>query len=54
MLEVFDWTYAYRKSMVVDTACELDVFTRLEERAQSAERRFASSLRALGLVEHTL
>ena len=37
MLEILDWTYAYRKLMVVDTACELDIFTRLEERAQSAE-----------------
>jgi len=37
MLEILDWTYAYRKLMVVDTACELDIFTRLEKRAQSAE-----------------
>ncbi len=36
MLEILDWSYAYRKLMVVDTACELDVFTRLDERAQSA------------------
>lgn len=37
MPEILDWTYAYRKLMVVDTACELDVFTLLEERARSAE-----------------
>ncbi len=37
MLEIVDWTYAYRKLAVVDTACELDVFTCLEERALSAE-----------------
>ncbi len=43
MLEILDWTYAYRKLMVVDTACELDLFTRLAERAQSAEE----------LAEHT-
>ncbi len=37
MLEILGWTYAYRKLMVVDTACELDLFTRLEEGALSAE-----------------
>ena len=37
MPEILDLTYAYRKLMVVDTACELGVFTRLEERAQTAE-----------------
>ena len=37
MPEILDWTYAYRKLMVVDTACELDLFTRLEERRQTAD-----------------
>ncbi len=36
MPEILDWNYAYRKLMVVDTACELDVFTRC-----SAFRAFA-------------
>ncbi len=37
MLEILDWTYAYRKLMVVDTACELDVFTHLDQCPRSAE-----------------
>ncbi len=37
MPEMLDWTYAYRKLMVVDTACELDVFTRLEEGPLSSD-----------------
>ncbi len=43
MPEILDWTYAYRKLMVVDTACELDVFTRLEEGARSAEELAAAT-----------
>ncbi len=37
MSEILDWTYAYRKLMVVDTACELDLFTRLYERPRTAD-----------------
>lgn len=43
MLEILDWTYAYRKLMVVDTACELDLFTRLEERPQTADELAATT-----------
>ena len=38
MPEILDWTYSYRKLMVVDTACELDLFTLLEEREQTVEQ----------------
>jgi SAM-dependent methyltransferase len=37
MTEILGWTYAYRKLMVVDTACELDLFTWIEERSRTAE-----------------
>ncbi len=37
MPEILAWTYAYRKLMVVDTACELDLFTLMEERGRTAE-----------------
>ena len=39
MLKILDWAYAYRKLMVVATACELDVTTHLfrgEEREPMA------------------
>ena len=36
MTEILDWTYAYRKLMVVDTACELDLFTLLEKQPRTA------------------
>ena len=37
MPEILDWTYAYRKLMVVDAACELDLFTLLEDRSRTAD-----------------
>ena len=48
MPELLDWTYSYRKLMVVDTACELDLFTLLQERPRTvgelAERTGAKPL----------
>ena len=37
MPEILDWAYGYRKLMVVDTACELDLFGLLARRAQTAD-----------------
>ena len=55
MTEILDWTYAYRKLMVVDTACELDLFTLLEERRQTAgelaERTGAKPLPLAALLD---
>jgi hypothetical protein len=35
--QISEWLYAYRKMMAVDAACELRLFTLLEERPRSAE-----------------
>jgi len=40
---ITDWLYAYRKMMVVDMACQLEVFGLLEERPRSAEQLAAAT-----------